>query len=89
MCMWWVEPREQRPCVYPGRVLLKVGSAPSVWLNSDLLRVGRTEPVQMLPARDMLAIEDIGHEVSPPTTEDGENFPLQCHELSSCLCPTL
>ena len=53
----------------------------------------------MLPARDMLAIEDIGHDILPPTTEDGENFPqgarkseqaraFWCHELSSCLLPS-
>ena len=43
----------------------------------------------MLPARDMVMVEDIGEDVLPHTTEDGENFPQGARKTEQAGLPAL
>ena len=65
--------REGRPCTMPGKVMLSHEfDKNSIWFMSGLLRYGRTSETDMMPAKEMVSIEDVGDGVLPVMTKEGD-----------------
>lgn len=65
--------RDGRPCNYPGRLLLHPTSKDKTWINTALVKNGRTADAEMPHSRDMLTVEDISDDALPATVDDDQS----------------
>ena len=70
--------RDDRPLIYPGRLLLPptVPAQKMFWKKSTLFTDGRTQLATQLSGREMRTIEKVGQSQLPPSTDaDSSNWP--------------
>lgn len=67
-----VDARDERPMVYSCKLIFPGHLDPrkTMWKNSQLYRMRRTDEVAQLASRDMLVIEDVSDTALPNSTDD-------------------
>ena len=68
---WHEDLRDERPLIYPGRILVpgQVPSSKMVWKKSALFTDGRTQQAIQLSGKDMRVIEKVGEGQLPSSTD--------------------
>lgn len=70
-CFWPKDLRDERPLIYPGRILVpgQVQATKMFWKKSALFTDGRTQQAIQLSGKDMRVIERVGEGQLPSSTD--------------------
>ena len=70
-CFWPKDLRDERPLIYPGRILVpgQAQTTKMFWKKSALFTDGRTQQAIQLSGKDMRVIERVGEGQLPSSTD--------------------